>query len=61
MILFILKDVDDPNIEVTLSKWYYSIDIPEKTKIIIGVHQEDVRIAGVASRRPFIDIGINLL
>jgi len=56
-----VQDIDDPNIEIVLSKWYYSIDLQEKTKVIIGVHQEDVRIAGVAARRPFIDIGVIVL
>ena len=33
-----VQDIDDSNTEVVISKWYYSIDLHETTKIIIGVH-----------------------
>jgi len=56
-----VQDIDDPNIEVVLSKWYYSIDLHEPTHLFVGVHQEDERIAGVLSRRPYLDIGIAIL
>lgn len=68
-----VQDLDDPNIEIVLSKWYYSvrllsppladsmipsqIELQEKTKIIVSIHQEDVRIMGVAARRPYINVG----
>jgi hypothetical protein len=44
-----------------ISKWYYSIDLQETTKIFIGLHQEDMRIKGVAQRRPYLDISIAIL
>lgn len=56
-----IQEIDDPDIEVTLSKWYYSIEIVEKTKIVISVHQEDERIAGVSQLRPYLDIGIAVM
>lgn len=33
-----LQDIDDPNVEIVISKWYYSIDLQETTKIFIGLH-----------------------
>ncbi len=33
--------MEDSDIEVVLSKWYYSLDINEPTRIFIGIHQED--------------------
>jgi calpain-15 len=33
-----VQNVDDSDIEVVLSKWYYSLDVNEPTKVIIGVH-----------------------
>ena len=44
-----------------MSKWYYSLEVTEPTNVIVGIHQEDERIAGVASRRPYLDIGIVIL
>ena len=43
-----------------MSKWYYSLDLYEKTSIVIGVHQEDERIKGVSDKRPYLDIGITV-
>lgn len=56
-----VQDIEDPSVEVVLSKWYYSIDLHETTKILIGLHQEDVRIKNVLFRRPYLDIGIAIL
>lgn len=56
-----VQDIDDPDIEVILSKWYYSLDVSEPTRIFIGVHQEDERIHGVLNRRPYLDVGISIL
>lgn len=39
-----VQNIEDPNIEVVLSKWYYSLDVNEPTRLIIGLHQEDERI-----------------
>jgi calpain-15 len=41
-----IREIDDPEIELVVSKWYYSIDIEEKTKVIFSLHQEDERIQG---------------
>jgi calpain-15 len=56
-----IQEIDDADIEITLSKWYYSLEIVEKTKLIITLHQEDERISGVAGHRPYLDISIAVL
>ena len=56
-----VQDMDNPNIEVVFSKWYYTVEVAEKTQMTITVHQEDERIEGVLSRRPYLDIGIAIL
>ena len=56
-----VQDIEDPYMEAVISKWYYSIDLHETTKIFIGLHQEDERIKGVIARRPFLDIGLAIL
>eukprot|EP00357_Protocruzia_adherens_P011223 CAMPEP_0115030694 /NCGR_PEP_ID=MMETSP0216-20121206/37993_1 /TAXON_ID=223996 /ORGANISM="Protocruzia adherens, Strain Boccale" /LENGTH=823 /DNA_ID=CAMNT_0002408007 /DNA_START=44 /DNA_END=2515 /DNA_ORIENTATION=+ len=56
-----VQDLEDPNIEVVMSKWYYSLDVQERSTLVIGVHQEDERINGVLSRRPYLDIGCAIL
>ena len=44
-----------------MSKWYYSVDLHEPTRIFIGIHQEDERIKGVLARRPYLDVGIAIM
>jgi hypothetical protein len=44
-----------------MSKWYYSLDVNEPTRVFIGIHQEDERVNGVLARRPYLDIGIAVL
>jgi calpain-15 len=44
-----------------ISRWYYTLEISEPTKLYIGIHQEDERIFGVRKRRRYIDIGIVIL
>lgn len=56
-----VQNIDDPDIEVVLSKWYYSLDVNEPTRVFLGIHQEDERIENVALRRPYLDIGIAVL
>jgi calpain-15 len=56
-----LQDIDDPNVEVVVSKWYYSIDLHETTKIFIGLHQEDERSKNVLKRRPYMDLSLAIL
>ena len=56
-----VQNIDDPDIEVVLSKWYYSLDINEPTRVYIGLHQEDERIENVLARRKYLDIGIAIL
>ena len=53
--------MEDPSYEIVQSKWYYSIEIFQNTKIFIGLHQEDERMLGVLARRPYLDIGIAVL
>jgi len=33
-----VQDIDDPNIEVIMSKWYYSMEVSQKCKVIVGLH-----------------------
>ena len=56
-----VQDIDDPNVEIVISKWYYSIDLHETTKIFIGLHQEDERVKGVINRRPYMDVSLAIL
>jgi len=56
-----VQNIDDPDIEVVLSKWYYSLDINEPTRIYIGLHREDERIENLIARRSYLDIGIAVL
>lgn len=37
------------------------MELTETTRIVIGIHQEDERVAGVIARRPYLDIGIAVL
>lgn len=56
-----VQDVENAAIEIVPSKWYYSVDVEETTRVFLGVHQEDERKLGVRSRRPYLDIGIAVL
>ena len=56
-----VQDIDDPNVEIVISKWYYSIDLHETTKIFIGLHQEDERVKGVINRRPYMDVSLAII
>ena len=56
-----IQEIDDPNIEITLSKWYYAVDIIDKTKVVLSLHQEDERVAGVALTRPYLDVSIAVM
>ena len=33
-----VQDIEDPYMEAVISKWYYSIDLHETTKLFIGLH-----------------------
>lgn len=33
-----VTDINDNNIDVVLSKWYYSFVITKSTKVILGIH-----------------------
>jgi hypothetical protein len=54
-------DVNDQENEVVVSKWIYGLEVPSKTHIVIGLHQEDERIEGTLPRRPYIDFGLAIL
>jgi len=43
------------------SKWFYAINVPKKTHLFVGIHQEDERIEGVLPRRPYMDVGLAIL
>jgi hypothetical protein len=40
-----------------ISRWYYLLEVKEKTNLTIGLHQEDEDWVGVKETRPNIDIG----
>ena len=52
---------DNPDIHHLCSRWYYQMKIVKKTKVILGLHQEDERNLGVKETRPYLDIGIAIL
>lgn len=54
-------DVNDPENEVIVSKWFYAIEVPVRTHLVVGLHQEDERIEGTLPRRPYLDFGIALI
>ena len=57
-----IQDIEDPQIEVVQSKWYYQIEVVDQpARIFIGLHQEDERIKGVLLRRPYLDLSICIL
>lgn len=37
------KDVTDPENEVVVSKWIYALEVPTRTHLVVGLHQEDER------------------
>jgi len=55
------NDVKDQDTEVVVSKWYYALEVPEKSHVFIGLHQEDERQEGTILRRPYIDMGMALI
>lgn len=55
------NDVTDPDNEVVVSKWFYALEVPAKTHLIIGLHQEDERIDGTLPRRSYLDFGLAIL
>lgn len=56
-----VQDLEDPSLEVVASKWFYSIELPERVRLFIGIHQEDERQVGVSAKRQYLDIGIVIL
>jgi len=56
-----ITDISNPNFDLTISKWYYNIEIGKRTQLVIALHQEDERIEGVYATKPYIDVGIVIL
>jgi len=56
-----VQEIDEPKIELVISKWYYLVEIHEKTKMIFGIHQEDERCNGVSMLRPYLDLSLCIL
>lgn len=54
-------DVTEPDNEVVVSKWIYALEVPTKTHLVVGVHQEDERIEGTQPRRAYLDLGLAIL
>ena len=55
------NDVNDPENEVVVSKWFYALEVPAKTHLVVGLHQEDERIEFTLPRRPYIDFGLAII
>jgi hypothetical protein len=32
------SDVNDPENEIVVSKWFYALEVPDKTHLVIGLH-----------------------
>ena len=43
------------------SRFYYEISVPQKQRVLIGIHQEDERIQDVIKRKPYMAIGVAIL
>jgi hypothetical protein len=54
-------DEDSPSIKQVASRNHYNISLEDKTRVVVGVHQEDILTAGVKGSRPYIDAGISIL
>ena len=52
------NDVKEPDNEVVVSKWFYALEVPVKTHLIVGLHQEDERVEGTLPRRSYLDFGL---
>mmetsp|Transcript_3680 Transcript_3680/g.3608 ORF Transcript_3680/g.3608 Transcript_3680/m.3608 type:complete len:416 (-) Transcript_3680:276-1523(-) len=55
------NDINDPDNEVVVSKWFYALEVPARTHLVVGLHQEDERIEGVLPRRPYLDFGMAII
>ena len=47
--------------EWVVPRWYYILESETDCDVVLGIHQDDERIYGVESRRPYIDVGIVVL
>jgi hypothetical protein len=58
-----VSGVDQNNNDIShfCSRWHYLIEIPERVRVVFGLHQEDERIPSVGPTRPFVDIGLAIL
>ena len=43
------------------SRWYYHIKLDKRSKVVVGLHQEDERCLGVKETRPYVDIGLMIV
>lgn len=55
------NDINEPDNEVVVSKWYYALEVYEKSHVIVGLHQEDERAEGTLPRKGYIDFGMALI
>ena len=58
-----LKDVSGQNRSVergVRSKYQYEVQLNQKQKLDIVLHQEDIRILDVIRRRPYMSIGMSV-
>jgi calpain-15 len=49
------------NEHVVKTKYYYEIQVQQKQKIFVGVHQEDERIQDMLKRMPYMTVGVAIL
>ena len=54
-------DSENATVDIVQSKWIYALNVPKKSHVVITLNQEDERIEGVFSRRPYLDVGIAVL
>lgn len=50
----------DPN-QGAIAYDYYTLNVTERTPVILGIHQEDERSVGVKEHRRYLDLGILLI
>eukprot|EP00347_Sterkiella_histriomuscorum_P008050 403346565 len=56
-----VPDHENITSEQVQSKWIYALEVPTKSHIIISLNQEDENISGVLPKRPYIDLGLQVM
>ena len=58
---FVMLKEQDTSLELTLSKWYYYIQLEKATNIIISLHQDEDKSKEMDSRKQLMDISLTIL